>query len=174
MLGDLDQFVKEAQEDKVKIYYSTIVYTEFRPRFFVGTKFGEISKFFADFRKAFHPVEPNPNILMWSGRLRDIEPVNPSDPKIADEKKRKVSAGDSIHIATAIYLRDTYGISDLVMHTFDKGKSKSTAEGNCVPIIGFEKWFPKNKRTPEVQAVCGLARQEPKHPNPDLATQGNP
>jgi hypothetical protein len=173
-LGDLDQFVKEAQGEKVQIFYSTVTYVEFRPRFFKGSRYGEISKFFSDFRRVFHPIEPNPQILMWSGRLRDADPVNPSDPKIADDLKRKVGAGDAIHMATAVYLRDVAGYSDIVMHTFDKGKKKSTAEGNCVPIIGFENWFPRDKRSQEVQAVCDLKREEPRHPSPDLAAQGSP
>jgi hypothetical protein len=168
--GDLGQFVADARAGKVKIFYSTIVYTEFRPRHFRGTKYGEISEFFADFSKAFQPIEPNPNILMWSGRLRDAEPVNPSDPKIEEDLKRRVGAGDSIHLATAVYLRDTYGYSDVVMHSFDRGISK-TSEGRCVPIVGFERWFPSGKRIPEVQAVCDLPRMEPKHPSPDLATK---
>jgi hypothetical protein len=171
-LGDLDQFVKEAQEEKIKIFYSTIVYIEFRPRHFKKSRYGDISKFFSDFRRAFYPIELNPNILMWAGRLRDAEVVNPSDPKISDQSKRSVSAGDSIHLATAVYLREVIGHNDIIMHTFDKGKGKSTTEGKCVPIIGFENWFPLGKRSPEVQSVCDLARQEPKHPNPDLAAQG--
>ncbi|MGD0187893.1 MAG: hypothetical protein ABSC25_21960 [Roseiarcus sp.] len=168
--GDLDQFIADARADRVKIFYSTIVYSEFRPRYFKGSKYGEISEFFADFRKAFQPIEPNPNIMMWSGRLRDAEPVNPSNPKIEDDLKRRVGAADSIHLATAVHLRDVHGYSGLIMHSFDRGGSK-TAEGKCVPIVGFERWFPDGKRTPEVQAVCDLPRIEPKHPTPDLATK---
>lgn len=171
MLADLDQFVQEARDNKVKIYYSTIVYTEFRPRYFKGARHGEISSFFADFGRAFNPIEPNPNILMWAGRLRDADSINPSDPKIADEFKRRIGIGDSIHLATAIYAKDVYGHRDLIVHSFDLGKGK-TAEGKCVPIVGFEKWFPTDKRTSEVKAVCNLTRVEPRHPNPDLATKG--
>jgi hypothetical protein len=172
-LGDLDQFVQEAQEGKVTIYYSTITYVEFRPRSFRGLRYGDITSFFADFRRVFYPIEPNPQILLWAGRLRDADPVNPSDPRIADELKRKVGAGDSIHLSTAIYLRDVYGHSDIVMHSLDRGIGK-TYEGKCVPIVGFERWFPRDKRGPEVQAVCDLKREEPRHPRPDLAAQGNP
>lgn len=93
LTADLDQFVQDARDGTVRIFYSTVVYTEFRPRYFKGSKYGEISAFFSDFRRAFYPIEPNPNILMWSGRLRDADPVNPSDPKIAEDYKRKIGAG---------------------------------------------------------------------------------
>jgi hypothetical protein len=171
--SDLDQFIADARSGRVKIFYSTIVYSEFRPRYFKGSKYGEISEFFADFGKAFQPIEPNPNIMMWSGRLRDAEPVNPSNPKIEDDFKRRVGAADSIHLATAVYLRDVYGYNGLVLHSFDRGGSK-TAEGKCVPIVGFERWFPSGNRSPEVQAVCDLSRVEPRHPAPDLATKAGP
>ncbi len=173
LTSDLDQFIQDAKEVKFRIFYSTVVYTEFRPRYFKGSKYGEISKFFSDFGRAFYLIDPNPNILMWAGRLRDADPVNPSDPKIADELKRRVGAGDAIHLATAVYLRDVFGHSNIVMHSFDHGRGK-TAEGRCVPIIEFQEWFPVGKRTPEVQAVCDLPRKEPKHPPPDLATQATP
>ena len=74
LLGDLEQYVKDAQEGIVRIHYSTISYVEIRPRYFVGSHHGTIEEFFAHWRSAFHPFDPNPNILIVAGRLRDAEP----------------------------------------------------------------------------------------------------
>jgi hypothetical protein len=169
LLADIDQYVSEARDGKYKIHCSTLVFCEIRPRFLKKRGFGTPTKFFSDFSAAFMPFDPNPNILSYAGSLRDHEPVNPGDPKIGEENKRSIGTPDAIHLATCLYLRDTAGVKDIVFHTFDEGKGKSW-EGRCVPLIGFERWFPPDRRIKEVADVCNLVRTRPKHPSPDLVT----
>jgi len=173
LLGDMEQYVHEARDKgKLKIHFSTIAFVEIRPRHFKGSKYGSIEEFFAHWGSAFHPFEPNPNILIYAGRLRDAVPENPF-PKADPEKKRSVGPADAIHLATCLFLRDAAGVSDIEFHSFDEGKGGTSHDGKCVPIIGFERWFPESRRTKEVADVCGLPRRKPKHLSPDLATGGS-
>lgn len=169
LLLDMEQYVNDARKGLLKIHFSTIAYVEIRPRYFNNTKYGSIEEFFDHWGSAFHPFDPNPNILIEAGRLRDADPVNPF-PKELNGTKRKVGAADAVHLATCLFLRDGAGIDDIVFHTFDDGKGSTTHEGKCVPIIGFEKWFPEKARNRSVSDVCSLPRCKPKHPVPDLVT----
>jgi hypothetical protein len=135
----------------------------------VGDLEGTIEEFFAHWRSAFHPFDPNPNILIAAGRLRDAAPINPN-PK--DSTNRTVGAADSIHLATCLFLRDI-GNEDIVFHTFDEGKSSTSHEGKPLPIIGFERWFPEASRTVLVTDVCNLTRCKPEHPTPDLVARSS-
>src|SRR5579863_9056723 len=170
LLGHIDQYVAEARDGKVQIHCSTLVFSEIRPRFLKQRGFGKAQDFFADLGAAIAPFDPNPNILSWAGALRDHDPVNPSDPNIGEDNRRSIGTPDAIHLATCLYLRDVAGVTDIVFHTFDMGKGK-TWEGRCVPLIGFERWFPPERRVGEVAEVCGLIRTMPRHPSPDLATE---
>ncbi|MGH2510246.1 MAG: type II toxin-antitoxin system VapC family toxin, partial [Ktedonobacteraceae bacterium] len=153
-LADIDQYVAEAKgtDRKYIIHCSTLVFVEIRPRFLKKTGFGTAAEFMSDLGSAFAPFDPNPNILSYAGALRDHEPVNLGNPKSDKPATRSIGTPDAIHLATCLYLRDVAGVSDIVFHTFDEGKGK-TWEGKCVPIIGFEKWFPPDRRVQEVADV---------------------
>jgi predicted nucleic acid-binding protein len=170
MLGDIDQYIVDARDNKYIIYCSTLVFLELRPRFLRGSRFPTAIEFIADLGGAFVPIDPNPNIMAYAGALRDHEPVNPGDPKIAEERRRSIGTPDAIHLATCVHLRDVLGLHDIVFHTFDEGKGTNWA-GRCVPIIGFERWYPPDRRVREVADICNLTRTQPKHPDPDLATR---
>lgn len=169
LLGDLEQYVQDARKHRIKIHFSTIAFVEIRPRHFIGSKYGSVEDFFAHWGSAFHPFEPNPNIMIYAGKLRDATPVNPF-PKADPEKKRSVGPADAIHLATCVFLRDVAGLEDIELHSFDMGKGSTSHDGKCVPIIGFEDWFPQESRSKEVGEVCGLIRRKPKHPSPDLVS----
>ena len=169
--GELDQFVSDAKKGRLKIHFSTIVYAEFGPKYFIGKKHSRIEEFFADMGSAFIPHEPNPNIMIFAGRLRHAEPTNPQ-PSGPQGNGRALGAADAIHLATAVYLKEAYKLDKLIIHSFDEGRGK-TYDGRCVPIVGFERWYPEMKRTPEVQKVCSIPKLKPQHPSPDLANRAS-
>jgi hypothetical protein len=138
-VNDIEQYIKDARERKRTIYFSTLVYTEIRPRFF---RQGNIHDFFDDLTGMFVPVDPTPNIFITAGAMRDIDSTNPADP---NGPRRVIGTPDSIHLATCLHLRDILGIADIVFHTFDDGKGKNW-EGRCVPLLSFERWYPQSRR----------------------------
>jgi hypothetical protein len=105
--------------------------------------------------------------MIWAGTLKDAQATNPGDPRLEPERVRVVGTPDAIHFATCIYARDTLGIADIIFHTLDEGKGPSW-EGRCIPLLGFERWYPTASRTAHVERVCGLKRSKPIHPRPNL------
>ncbi len=165
---DICQFVDDAKANKVKIYYSTIAYTEIRPRHLRAGKFGSMSEMLEDLGSSFIPIDPLPSILMWAGALKDAQAVNPGDPKEPPEKTRVIGTPDAIHLATCIFARDSLGISDVVFHTLDEGKGVSW-EGRCIPLLGIDRWYPEHARIPEIRHVCSLNKEKPIHPQPSFS-----
>jgi predicted nucleic acid-binding protein len=156
-VGDIQEFIKDARAKKRTIYFSTLVYTEIRPRFL---KAGTIHDFFEDLSGTFVPVDPTPNVFVAAGAMRDLDPINPSDPKAP---RRSLGTPDSIHLATCLHVRDTLGVPDIVFHTFDDGKGKNW-EGRCVPLLSFERWYPAATRSQLIGDVCNLPRLRPAYP----------
>ena len=111
------------------------------------------------------PIEPSPNVMMHASELRSATPTDPGRPKVP--ASRVISTPDAIMLATCAYARDAYGIEDIILHSTDEGKHPNWA-GKCIPIIGFEKWYPKGARSEPIEAVCSLNRSKPIHPEPHL------
>jgi hypothetical protein len=107
--------------------------------------------------------------MIAAGELRDADPTNPSDATTTN--KRSIGIADAIHLQTCLYLRDVMNVKDIEFQTFDEGKGK-TWEGKCVPLLGFEKWFPEATRTKRVRDVCGLTRKLPQPSQSNLFTTG--
>lgn len=163
-VDDIARFISDAQRGDRKIYYSTICYTEIRPGY-LKRQYSDIHELFKAWGRNFIPIEPNPNILIAAGEVRDVLPVNPSDPNT--KTNRVIGTPDAIQLMTCLHLRDVLGVDDVVFHSFDKGRSTSW-EGKCVPIIGFERWYPEEKRNGHIGDICSLPRAEPAHPDKDL------
>jgi predicted nucleic acid-binding protein len=162
--ADICRFIDEAKAGRRKIYYSTMIYAEIREASIRKTQeYGTIRDFVRDLGSNFYPVDPNPNILMAAGELRSASAVNP-DPK---GNSRVIGTADAIMLMTALFTRDAMGEPNLQFHSFDKGSGKSW-EGKCVPLIGFQDWFPAPNRTPRILEVFGLDRSLPRHPEPML------
>jgi hypothetical protein len=164
-LHDIEDFIKDAKSGERRIYCSTVSFVEIRQSALKKRSHSSINQFFADMGRAFYPIDPNPNIMIAAGQLRDAQSVNPGGDTTA--KPRVIGTADAIHLMTCLYLRDTMGVKDIVFHTFDDGKGK-TWEGRCVPLLSFERWFPVDKRSERVAEVCGLTRCLPSHPVPTL------
>ena len=165
---DIERYIASCQKGDSKVWYSTIAFTEIRPRFLKHKNYGNIRDFFDDLRRNFLPIDPNPNILIFAGLLRDCDSVNP-DPKAIPPNNRVIGTPDSIHLETCLCIKDVMGVSDIIFHTTDAGRSKSW-EDRCVPMSGFERWFPPDKRSRRVSKVCELTRCWPVHPQASLFT----
>ena len=162
---DISRFIDEAKLNIRKIYFSTVTYAEIRQEHFKGGKFGTLKEFFDDLGANFVPIEPNPNILIKAGELRSASSTNPGDPNA--KASRVISTPDAIIMSSCLFARDALGISDIVLQSTDEGKNKGP-DGKCIPIVGFERWYPEATRSPIVSSICTLPRMKPVHPEPLL------
>lgn len=162
--GDIARFVEEVKAKKRTVYYSTLTIAEMDPKHFIAGPYGTVDDFFDDLGSSCIPIEPNPNIVRATAWLRNAKSTNPNNPATPG---RPIATPDAILMMTAVYVRDAMGVDDLVMHSTDQGKNKNWYD-KCVPIVGFERWFPEKTRTPYVSKVCSLPREVPRHPTPML------
>lgn len=163
---DIRRYVNEAKngrQPKWRIHFSTLTFAEIKHEHFKG-EHGSIHDFIDDLGAAFSPIDPNPNILIGAGALRSSAITYPRG---HEESSRVVSTPDAIILMSAVYLQAHLGVKDLTVHTLDEGKGKNWS-GKCIPLIGFEKYYPPESRTETVQQVCALNKSFPSHPQPDL------
>lgn len=159
----IQQFLKDAEERKVEIFISTISLAEIGP-----SKMGKSGlnprQVVGSMSKSLVFVDPTPDIMSLAGHLRDQTYRHMEGP--ADTAPvRPLSLGDSIHLATAVALREEFGVQNLTLHTFDEGKSRSSETGKkTVPMIGFQNWCRGCENDEEVQKVIDLSRSKPVHP----------
>jgi hypothetical protein len=158
----ISQYLREAREGARKIHISTISFTEVRPSHLRKKNFGSVIDLIEDFKSAFIPISPPPDVLTRAGHLKDLTFRKKG---MKNNESRVVGTGDAIQLMTCIYAKDDLGIKDIVFHTFDEGKGKNW-EGRCVPLIGFEDWCEGLADDPIVRQVIALPRCKPEHPKP--------
>ena len=74
-------------------------------------------------------TEPNPNVMLLSGELRDL-PY-----RRGNETNRRLGLGDAIMLATCIHVQEAYTISFDAFHTFDKGGKKELRAIGAFPLL---------------------------------------
>jgi predicted nucleic acid-binding protein len=161
-VASIEKYLNEAKAGDVRIFTSTIASAEVLPGQLV--RVGAFEDFLQDFHGAVVPVDPMPNVMRLSGRLRDL-PY-----KKGKSTKRRLGTPDAIILATAIHLQDDYGVKLDAFHTFDGGGRKDLEGNRSIPMLGFEGWC--EGFTPDqlavAQRVIDLPRCKPIHPDPGL------
>jgi hypothetical protein len=159
-VNDIDQFIEEAGRKQRFIYTSTIAFAEIKPQHLRKRQYGDIFRFFEEFKSAFRPIGTSPDILARAGQLRELEFSK-------DGGTRSVGMGDAVHLLTCQHLKADIGVKDIVFHTLDEGKGK-TWEGRCVPLLGFETWCKGHENNDIVKSIIALPRHKPAHPQPRM------
>lgn len=101
MLAEVIELINDARDGRVKIHCSTITFAEIRQSALKQKGYESIQEFFSDFKGAFYPVDPNPNIMIRAGELKSVHPINPSDAN--PPTQRVIGTPDAIHLMTCLY-----------------------------------------------------------------------
>jgi hypothetical protein len=163
--GVLNALVDEAKAGKVKIWHSTLLYTEVRPSQLAAAGYDQMQDLVDDLAGAMFPIGPTPSILMRAGRIRDYAYLHHSPQK--DEKTRVLTVPDSVHLCTCLHVLEDRGVSDIVFCTYDDGKGRNYEE-KAVSLLRFEEYAQQHIGDLDVLAVCELTRQKPWHPQPSF------
>ena len=157
-IDHIRQYLREASEGKWRIITSSVVFAEIAFSKVKKGAPGSIEDVVRDIESSCIIIEPNPNIMLLAGKLRDL-PYKKNGSSV-----RKLSVPDAVMLATAIYGRSYF--SDFrAFHTFDAGGQK-----RAIPILGYEDWldgFSAPKRNLASQVV-DLPRMKPNHESPEL------
>jgi hypothetical protein len=162
---DIATYLAEARQKKVRIYISTLMIPEIRPWMLQKKGLQNFQDLIDDLEGCLFMVGPTPPILMQAARLRNFSYHR--DPRQKDEKVRVLSGMDSVHLATCLYVRDVLGVADIRFHTFDDGRGENY-EQKAVSLLRYHEYSSHLLGDLDVQSVCRLPREHPKHPQPKL------
>jgi predicted nucleic acid-binding protein len=163
-IKSIAQFLLDAhgEKPKYKIYTSSLIFTEILDSAIKKKGIGTLADFLKDFEAAITLVDPTPPILQLAGKLKDI-PYKKGN----SDKKRRLTTGDAIMLATCLHLQDTLGVTIAAFHTYDDGGTKRE-----VPLLSYHEWCEglSGNRKKLADRVCALKRERPIHPTPDMFT----
>lgn len=159
----IGKYLEESASGMVDLYISTITLAEIRPSAINKHGLTPI-QVVSSISRSFIMIDTSPDIMSLAGYLRDQSYQHMDGPSDR-ASKRPLGTGDAIHLATAVALKEEFGVQDLTLHSFDEGKKRGTIDGKKgVPIIGFEKWCRNCLNDKEVKKVISIPRKKPEHP----------
>jgi predicted nucleic acid-binding protein len=165
----ISAYVADAEAGRLKIYMASITLAELRPSI-VKLK-GETPANIINRLCSFAiMIDTSPDIMSLAGLLKDNKYICSTDDPKAEERCRPLSTGDAIQLASAIDLRENWGVQGLVLHTFDEGMRSSKEEGKTVPMIGFQNWCKGLEGNEKVDLVRELKRMKPVHASCPIPT----
>lgn len=117
-----------------------------------------------------NPISPIPPIMKRAGVLRGFNFRR--DDAQEGEKNRVLTVADAIQLATCLYVKENFGISDIEFHTFDDGKGRNyevTLDDKVVSLLRFEEYAGQHRHNTDIDAVCRLKRIKPQLAQASLA-----
>lgn len=157
----IGQYLDECRDGKCVIYTSTLTIAEVTRKRLVNSTYGTFTDFLNEYQGAIIQVSADPNVMQIASEIKSLSYSK------TGSKKREIGTADAIHLASALALRDTFGVTLSAFHTFDNGGSKGI-DGKSVPLLSYEDWCENCLNDPVAQKVIWLPRKKPDHPNPRL------
>jgi hypothetical protein len=118
----IETILAKAVVAKSRVWISSILFAELRPSVFIPGRFATLFELTRYFRSLATFVTPDPNIMLRAARLRDVKWQRSHAVGLADEKP--MSLGDSIQIASALWVKEAIGVPDLGSSCLTSGESK--------------------------------------------------
>lgn len=164
--ADVETLLSEATGNPPKraLWVSNVLFGELRPSSFRPGKFEDVSGLANYIRSIATVVTPDPYVMLRAARLRDFKWTRPPDRRGRDELPRCMTLGDAIHIASALWVKEGWGVSDLEFLTFDNSSDKSieTDPGTkSLPLLSLDEFTHEIGNDPDVLAVLRLPRLKP-------------
>lgn len=172
--GDLQKILDEAASTSPtrKLWISGALLGELRPSIFKpSSNFQDVDALAKYVRSIADIITPNPNVWARIARLRDIKWERPPNTRQAGEKYRRMSFADAMHIASALFVKEALGISDLEFLTFDEGKGDNAEDMASKPLslLSLEEFTHGISGSGDVVAAVGLHRCRPQLQQRNLA-----
>jgi hypothetical protein len=157
----IDRILTQAAVAKRRVWVSSILFAELRPSMFVPGRFDTLEGLTRYIRSLATLVTPDPNTMLRVARLRDAKWQRPADVRGADEKPRMMSLGDAIQIASALWVKEAGGVSDLKFLMFDDWSSNEAAGGGRLSLLRLQDYAQDSRANSDVMAAVRLTRIQP-------------
>jgi hypothetical protein len=107
-------------------------------------------------------VTPDPNIMLRAARLRDLKWQRAHAVGLPDEKP--MSLGDSIQIASALWVKEAIGVPDLEFLMLDEWKTEEASGGRGLSTVCLQDFADKAQANSDAKAAARFTRFQPGTP----------
>ncbi len=163
--GEAERYIEtiltQAAVAKRRVWVSSILFAQLLPSMFVPGRFRTLEDLTRYIRSLATLVTPDPNAMLRVARLRDAKWQRPAEVREADEKPRTLSFGDAIEIASALWVKEPGGVTDLKFLMFDDWGSAGAGGGGRLSLLRLQDYAQDALANPDVRAAVRLMRVEP-------------
>jgi len=157
----IDRILTQAAVARRRVWVSSLLFAELRPSMFVPGRFDTLHELTRYIRSLATLVTPDPNTMLRVARLRDAKWQRPADMRGADEKPRMMSFGDAVQIASALWVKEAGGVSDLKFLMFDDWSSNEANGGGRLSLLRLQDYAVDARANSDVMAAVRLPRIQP-------------
>jgi hypothetical protein len=157
----IDNILTEAAVRKRRVWISSTLFAELRPSMFVHGRFEAFNELIRYIRSLSILVTPDPNTMLRVARLRDAKWQRPASVRGADEKPRTMSLSDAIQIASALWVKEAGGVTDLKFLMFDDRRSNDAEGGARLSLLRLQDYAADARANSDVMAAVRLTRIQP-------------
>jgi hypothetical protein len=158
----IERILTQAAVAKRRVWVSSILFAELRPSMFVPGRFTTLEGLTRYIRSIATLVTPDPNTMLRVARLRDAKWQRPAGVRAANEGPRMMSLSDAIQIASALWVKEAGGVSDLKFLIFDDSSSNE-ASGGRLSLLRLQDYAEDARANSDVMAAVRLTRIQPLH-----------
>lgn len=159
----IDKILTQAAVAKRRVWVSSIVFAELRPSMFVRGRFDTLRVMTRYIRSLTTLVTPDPTTMLRVARLRDAKWQRPASVRGADEQPRMMSFTDAVQIASALWVKEAAGVTDLKFLIFDDWSSNSARGGTRLSLLRLQDYAEDARANSDVMAAVRLTRIQPFH-----------
>ena len=157
----IDNILTQAAVAKRRVWISSMLFAELRPSMFVPGRFSALHELTRYIRSLATLVTPDPNTMLRVARLRDAKWQRPAAVRGADEKPRMMSLSDAIQIASALWVKEAGGVTDLKFVMFDDWTSNDAKGGARLSLLRLQDYAADARANSDVMAAVRLTRLQP-------------
>jgi hypothetical protein len=158
---DIETILTEAATGKRRIWANSILFAELRPSAFAAGRFPALADFTRYLRSIATFVTPDPNTMLRAARLRDVKWQRPAALRGPGEQPRFLSLIDAIQLASALWVKEAAGVSDLEFLAFEDSGPDEPAAGGWLSVLRLQGYAEATVNDSDALAALRLPRAEP-------------
>ena len=155
----IERILTQAAVAKRRVWVSSLLFAELKPSMFVPGRFDTLEALTRYIRSLATLVTPDPNTMLRVARLRDAKWQRPADMRGAEEKPRMMSLGDAIQVASALWVKEAAGVTDLKFLMFDDWSEAKN--GARLSLLRLQDYAQDARANSDVMAAVRLTRIQP-------------
>ena len=158
---DIETILTEAATGRRRIWANSILFAELRPSAFVAGRFAALADFTRYLRSIATFVTPDPNTMLRAARLRDVKWQRPAALRRPEERPRFLSLLDAVQLASALWVKEAAGVSDLEFLAFEDFGPQGAETGGWLSLLRLQDYADESPIDSDVLAAVRLPRAEP-------------